>query len=52
MALTLENQQNVQPAIQLRALDRQMRIDMQQEKVTDNGANEGIVATAYDTIPR
>jgi hypothetical protein len=32
----LENQQNVQPAIQLRALARQMRIDMQQEKVTDN----------------
>jgi hypothetical protein len=32
----LENQQNVQPAIQLQALDWQMRIDMQQEKVTDN----------------
>ncbi len=32
----LENQQNVQLAIQLRALDRQMRIDKQQEKVVDN----------------
>jgi hypothetical protein len=32
----LEYQRNVQPANQLRALDQQMEIDMQQEKVTDN----------------
>ncbi len=32
----LENQQNVQPAIQLRVLDWQMKLKKQQEKVTDN----------------
>ena len=32
----LKSQRNVQPAIQLQALDRQMRIDKQQEKVVDN----------------
>jgi hypothetical protein len=31
-----ENQQYIKPAIQLNALDQQMKIDKQQEKVTDN----------------
>ncbi len=32
----VEYRQNIQPLNQLRALDQQMEIDMQQEKVTDN----------------
>jgi hypothetical protein len=36
MALTFRVPMNIQPANQLQALDQQMEIDMQQEKVTDN----------------